>query len=238
MSPRSWRVTVLVLAIAFAVAPAFSGGFGGFSPEQFPVSTAEWPAQPAGWAFSIWGVIYLALIVAAAWALFVAPDDAGWARACPPLAASLAVGVFWVEVASRAPVISMLMILAMLVGGVMALLRSGPQAWQRVPLGLYSGWLTAATAAGTSIILTGHGILGPQAAAVLMLIVAVLAAVAISAILPRPAWAYHLAVIWAFVGVIAANLAPLNLAVVAIAGIGIAAMAIEAARHLRGTGPA
>src|SRR5690606_29627791 len=126
-----------LLAVAFAVSPIFSSGFGGFNREDFPISDAPWPAQPAGWAFSIWGLIYLALIGAAGWALFAAPEDPAWTRACPPLAISLAFGVPWVEVASRAPVVATLMMLPMWIGAVMALLRARPVLWQMVPLGLY-----------------------------------------------------------------------------------------------------
>lgn len=233
MSSRTSRIVVLVLAVAFAVAPIFSSGFGGFDPEKFPVRDAEWPAQPAGWAFSIWGVIYLALIAAAAWALFAAPEDAAWTRACPPLALSLAVGVFWVEVAARAPVAATLMILPMAVGAVMALFRSGPALWQKLPLGLYAGWLTAAGSVGVSVLLIGYGILGPQVSAILMLIFALAVAISISMRLPKEAWAYRAAVVWALVGVIAANLDPVNVAVVAVCLGGILAMALDPGRLLR-----
>ena len=233
MSSRIWRVVVLVLAVAFAVSPMFSSGFGGFNPEDFPISDAPWPAQPAGWAFSIWGVIYLALIAAAAWALFAAPEDAAWTRACPPLALSLLVGVPWVEVASRAPVVATLMMLPMAVGAVMALFRSGPALWQKVPLGLYAGWLTAAGFVGLSVVLIGHGVLSPQASALLMLALALAVAITIAMWLPKEAWAYRAAVVWALVGVIAANLDPVNPAVIAVCLGGILAMALDPGRLLR-----
>ena len=233
MSSRTWRIVVLVLAVAFAVSPIFSSGFGGFNPEQFPISDAPWPAQPAGWAFSIWGVIYLALIGAAGWALFAAPDDAAWTRVCPPLALSLAVGVPWVEVASRAPVVATLMMLPMAIGAVMALFRSGPALWQKVPLGLYAGWLTAAGFVGLSVVLIGHGILAPQASAILMLLLALGTAFMIAMRLPKEAWAYRAAVIWALIGVIVANLEPLNVAVIVICLGGIVALVLVPARKRR-----
>lgn len=233
MSSRTWRIVVLVLAVAFAVSPIFSSGFGGFNPEQFPISDAPWPAQPAGWAFSIWGVIYLALIGAAGWALFAALDDAAWTRVCPPLALSLAVGVPWVEVASRAPVVATLMMLPMAIGAVMALFRAGPALWQKVPLGLYAGWLTAAGFVGLSVVLIGHGILGPQVSAIVMLLLALGTAFMIAMRLPKEAWAYRAAVIWALIGVIVANLEPLNIAVIVICLGGIVALVLAPARKRR-----
>ena len=53
----------LLFAILFALSPLASDGFNGFKPDQFPVVQERWPVQPAGWAFSIWGLIYLGLIV-------------------------------------------------------------------------------------------------------------------------------------------------------------------------------
>ena len=76
---------VLVLAVAFALSPLASDGFNGFTREQFPVVNAFWPVQPVGWAFSIWGVIYLWLIagcVVGVWRARHAPD---WAAMRPAL---------------------------------------------------------------------------------------------------------------------------------------------------------
>ena len=48
--------------------------------------------QPAGYAFSIWGVIYLALVAGAVFGLIRRAEHAGWDAARWPLIASLAVG--------------------------------------------------------------------------------------------------------------------------------------------------
>ena len=58
-------ILVLTAAIAFAVSPLMVPGFNGFEPGQFPVPQEDPPAQPAGWAFSIWLLIYVWLIAGA-----------------------------------------------------------------------------------------------------------------------------------------------------------------------------
>lgn len=92
MNDRTARIVVLLLALAFAVSPFLSNGFGGFYRESFPVQVDRWPAQPAGWAFSIWGVIYMALILAAAWAVWRPQAMPGWGRSAWPLGISLLIG--------------------------------------------------------------------------------------------------------------------------------------------------
>ena len=42
--------------LLFAVSPLFTQGFNGFEPDQFPVPQDDPPVQPAGYAFSIWGL--------------------------------------------------------------------------------------------------------------------------------------------------------------------------------------
>ena len=55
----------LALTASFAVAPAITEPFTGFRPDQLPIPQTDPPIQPAGWAFSIWGLIYGWLIVSA-----------------------------------------------------------------------------------------------------------------------------------------------------------------------------
>ena len=128
----------LLFAILFALSPRASDGFNGFTPDQFPVVQDRWPVQPAGWAFSIWGVIYLWLIAASAWGLRKAPKDADWQAMRAPLLISLIVGTFWIAAANAAPVLATAMIVVMAVAAVMAFLRAGASDpfWQIGPVGL------------------------------------------------------------------------------------------------------
>ena len=59
------------------------------------------------------------------------------------------------------------MIVVMAGFAISAWLRSGPVLWQRLPLGLYAGWLTAATGVALSAVLTGYGLLPARTAALL-----------------------------------------------------------------------
>ena len=61
---------VLIATLAFAVSPVFVPGFGGYEPAQFPNPIEAPVVQPAGYAFSIWGVIYLWLLVSASFGLW------------------------------------------------------------------------------------------------------------------------------------------------------------------------
>ncbi|MCC0065246.1 MAG: hypothetical protein H6895_14365 [Defluviimonas sp.] len=225
MSDRTTRLVVLLLALAFAVSPFLSSGFGGFDAESFPVQAEHWPAQPAGWAFSIWGVIYLGLILAAAWAVWRPQAMPGWGRTAWPLGLSLLIGTFWVEVAMGSPLVATAMILVMAPAAIIALLRAGPDWRTWAPIGLYAGWLTAASGVAVSVVATGYGLLSAQTAAVALILCVLIAALAVAAARPR-VWTYRAGVIWALFGVIVANSAAHDWLIVAICGAGIALLAL------------
>lgn len=218
---RTLSLLVLLAAVAFAVSPMVSNGFGGYRPDQFPIPQADPPIQPAGWAFAIWGLIYAWLIAGSAFGLWKRADDPDWQPMRPALLVSLALGMFWIETAHRTPIGATILIVAMMVPAVLAFLRAERHdpVWQVRPVALYAGWLTAATGASLGLVLGGYGILSEQAAAILCLAGVTAVAVAVQA--ARPAeWAYPAGVIWALLGIVAANLSPANLPVLALAGAG------------------
>ncbi len=228
---------ILLFAVAFALSPLFSSGFAGFEQGQFPVETDFWPIQPAGWAFSIWGVIYAWLIAGAAFGVFKAPDDPDWSAMRPPLLISLMIGTFWIAAANASPILATVMIVVMAATAILAMLRAGSNSpyWQVRPVALYAGWLTAASGVGIGVVLGGYGVLSAQSAALLMLL-AVLA-VALVAQSRRPQeWGYPLAIVWALVGIIAANAASGTWPVIALAIIGV--LCLVAQFVLRGRTPA
>lgn len=233
---RALAVLVAVLTVAFALSPAFTAGFAGFEKGQFPVVLDHWPAQPAGWAFSIWGAIYLWLAASAGYGLLRRAEDAGWHAARLPLAVSLGVGVPWIAVANAAPVAATAMILVMAGFAIAAMLRAPAQdaGWLGWPVGLYAGWLTAASGVAVAVVLSGHGILGAIPAALVLL--ALVLAVALAVQTARPGIpSYGVAVGWALTGIAVANLGAETRApywpVAALALAGLAALALRLARR-------
>ena len=234
MTPRARSVLVLLAALAFAGSPLIFGGFGGFPPERYPVPQVDPPVQPAGWAFSIWGVIYLWLIVHAAFGLLRRPGDPDWTRTRLPLLVALAVGAVWIPVAQRSPVWATVLIVVMLVASLAAHLAAPRRdRWlAEAPLGLFAGWLTAATCVSLGLLAAGYGLLGAVPAAVGALLLTLAATAAVLTVRPAPAFA--LAVDWAFVGIAAQN-AGSNFLLVALAALGALALPALAIWRRRAT---
>ncbi len=196
-------ILVLVGTVAFEAAPFFVPSFAGYDPAQFPVPVENPPVLPAGYAFALWGVIYLWLIIMAGFGVWKRGDDPAWDATRLPLIVSLAIGTVWLSVAVASPLWATVLIWAMLGTALLALLRT-PESdlWLlRAPLGLYAGWLTAASCVSLGTVLTGYGIapLGPEgwAIAVFCLALAIVAAI----LRARPSLLYGAAVVWALVAV-------------------------------------
>ncbi len=238
MTHRLTAHAVLIAAIAFALSPLASTGFAGFTANQFPIPQSDPPVQPAGYAFSIWGVIYAWLILGAGYGALRAPDNTDWQAMRPALLASLGVGIFWIAAANASPLLASVMILVMAATATAAMLRAGRQnpAWQRRPVALYAGWLTAASGVAVGVLLGGYGVLDAQNAAIASLIAVSLVALHVQSRRPDE-WGYPAAVIWALVGVIAANAAPLNLPVLGLALAGIAALVLRGVQSFKKDAP-
>ena len=121
-------ILVLILSLAFAASPLLVPGFGGFETSQFPVPLEDPPVQPAGYAFGIWGVIYLWLIAMGGYGAWMRRADAAWDATRPPLIVSLAVGAVWLPVAQASAVWATVLIWAMLGGALVALARAPERA--------------------------------------------------------------------------------------------------------------
>jgi len=186
--------------------------------------------QPVPWAFSIWGVIYLALIVGAGVGLLRHRTDREWAPMRGPLAISLGIGTFWIAVANLQPVAATVMIIFMTAAAIAAMLRAPSVPAALCPVALYAGWLTAATGVAIAVVLSGYGIVTAQASA--LALIALVLVLALTVFWQRPrAWAYAFGVGWALMGVIVANRAPLNPPVIALAAAGIAALVLLPVLH-------
>lgn len=231
---RVAAILVMVLALGFALSPVATGGFAGFRPDQFPIAQINPPVQPAGYAFALWGLIYLWLILGAGYGLFMRIAATDWQRVRLPLMLSLGVGIFWIPVAQVHVLWATVMIWVMLAGALWALLQAHyrDRVWLEGPIGLYAGWLTTASCVALGLVLAGYGILSAQTAALAMLGLAL--AITLGILVIRPGTlSYAFGVAWALMGVIIRNLETGNVPVIAVCVAGIAATAIIAWRGWR-----
>jgi len=227
-------VLTFIAAMAFAGSPFLSNGFNGFAANQFPVPQVDPPIQPAGYAFSIWGVIYLWLIAGTGFGAVWRPRSPDWDAARLPLLISLAVGSFWIAVAQASVIWATVMIWVMLVAALAALVRAGTEdRWpQREAIGAYAGWLTAASSVSVGLMLAGYGVTSQPVAAYIGLGLALAIAAAMQRARPD-SLAYPGAVIWALIGVIVSNLDPVNAGVLGLSVLGIAYLGWAATRSHR-----
>lgn len=231
---RAVAILTFVAAVAFAVSPFLSSGFNGFAPDQFPVPQDDPPIQPAGYAFAIWGLLYLWLIAGTGFGLVMRADAPDWRAGRAPLFISLAVGSGWIAVAQVSVIMATVLIWIMLAAALVALARAGTQdRWlQREPVGAYAGWLTAAASVSIGLVLAGYGLASETVAAFAGLALALGIAAGVQRIRPD-CLGYPGAVIWALVGVIVANLTPVNAGVIGLSGVGIVYLAAMMLRRVR-----
>lgn len=198
---------LLLVTVAFGLAPLVTPPFTGYDPSLFPVQIGRPAIQPAGYAFSIWSVIYLWLIIHAVFGLWKRGDDPIWARTRLPLTVAIGVGVVWLWIAAQSAIWGTVTIWIMAVAALMAFLRAPtePDRWLLSgPLAIFSGWLTAAAAVSTGVLIAGYGVLSNVGAALAMLALVLVIALAAQTRKPRMP-VYGLTVVWALVGVIVVN---------------------------------
>jgi hypothetical protein len=213
---------------ALAVIQILVAGLGGSGEDVGTVARSyPTPVLPAGWAFVIWGPIYLGFLGYAIYQLLPAQRSRAVHRATGWwLAVSAVLNMAWIiAFSARYVLLAELLILALLavlarVYGRLSRERAGGPAERvalRLPVALYTGWVSLAVVAGTAATgvrlgLPGDGALA-EIAAVLILLVA--AGVVSSVITCATAVVgYAAAVVWALVG-IALNGPPASVGVAA-----------------------
>lgn len=216
---------LLLATIAFGIAPFVTPPFTGYDPTMFPVRIERPAIQPAAYAFAIWSVIYLWLVVHAVYGLWKRPENPAWAPVRLPLTVAVAVGAVWMWIAGQSAIWGTVTIWMMAGAALVAFLRAPtePDRWLLSgPMAIFAGWLTAASAVSTGVLVAGYGVLSNTGAALAMLAVVLVLALAVQWRKPRMP-VYGLTVIWALIGVVVAN-AGLNVTVALAAGAGIIAM--------------
>jgi hypothetical protein len=216
-------LTVL-LCMTFAGSTLWVPDFGGFDADQFPVPQDNPPVQPAGYAFAIWAVIYVWLLIGMIFGALKRPDDPAWHAMRSPLCLSLAIGSIWLPVAVLSPVWAAILIWAMLIPALIALFRAPrrDRGWALGPVGLYAGWLSAASCVALGLIAAGYGYLNEVGAAFVFVFAALVVASAVQTQLKR-APSYGIAVIWALIAIVVQNYAT-EPTVAALAGGGALAL--------------
>ena len=168
---------------------------------------------PAGYVFSIWGLIYLALTAFTIYQALPRNRDAKpFQRIGYLYALASAANVLWILLwhyeVFPATIVVMLGLLGFLIATYLRLdigrQAAGAVRWLvHIPFSIYLGWITVATVANATSLLDylnwgGWGI-SPELWAIIMLIAA--AAIATGVSLTRGDIAYVLVIVWAYVGI-------------------------------------
>jgi hypothetical protein len=212
---RQW-VNVLAVVVTIAVnglanALPINGQQTGEISDRFPVFFV-----PAGYVFSIWGLIYIGLIAFAVYqALPAQRTNPRLQRVGYWFALSCLANTVWILLwhYNMFPA-SLLVMLVLLASLIVIYLRldigratvGSAEKWAvNVPFSIYLGWITVATVANATDVLyhlqwTGFGI-SPEIWAVLMIGAATI--ICLGVILTRRDVAYSLVLIWALIGIAA-----------------------------------
>ncbi len=196
---------------------------------------------PAGYVFSIWGLIYLGLIGFAIYQALPAQRENPRLQSVGYLFAfSCAANVAWLFLWHYEQFLwSVMAMVALLLSLILIYLRLGigrievstAERWLvQVPFSVYLGWVTVATVANVTSVLDyvswgGWGI-APQVWAVIMLVVGTGIATAVG--LTRGDVAYMLVIVWAFVGIAVKHAATPTVAIAAWVTTGLVVLAIGA----------
>ncbi len=212
------QLAVLAGALGQLLLPPllFAGGFEAGAASA-PVLVEPNPAVPAGYAFAVWGVIYLgSFAYAVLQATPARVQDPLFRRIGVLTAAGFVACCLWLFAARDLPWATVPLIAVMLVvlGRAFVITARTPDLSRTrrllvlAPLGVYAGWLSAATFVNLAEVLPGYGFdrLGLTAEAFGLVVIAAAAATALTlTLLSRGAVAYVLTVLWALVAVAVNN---------------------------------
>lgn len=189
---------------------------------------------PAGYVFSIWGLIYIGLIAYVVFQALPAQRSNPRLAGVDPLfvvasVANVAWLFFWHYGLFLLTLVAMFTLLASLIGIYLALgigraaVANGERWAARVPFSIYLGWVSVATIANVTDVLdfvgwNGWG-LEPAAWAALMLAVGVVLASLVA--FTRHDTAFVLVFVWAYIGIALKQSATTLVALVAWAGVAV-----------------
>ena len=237
---RLWR-WLTALAIIGNIALNYYSNTRPFAGQTMGAVSAKYPTllTPAGYAFSIWGLIFLALTIYAVWQLLPAqrrislPD----ALAKPLTLASIATGT-WVVLFANELILPSVGVMLLILGCLIVaygrarrrIFADAAPALAGVPLSLYLGWISVASVINITIGLRQLGWQTAEGASITLTLGLIFVVVALGLIMSRVFrdMVFPLVVAWALVAVWVVRLrevpelgwaALIGAAVVAIAGV-------------------
>lgn len=247
-SDRLRQASNLVFAVgqaaASAITPLLGLPFVGEVSDRYPTYVV-----PAGYAFSIWSLIFALSLAYAVWQALPAQREnpllrhVGWLTAGAFAGSTLwefafPAGLYNVSVVL---IVTTLVMLALAVGRMVGWRTplTGAERWLVwIACGIYLGWITVATVANVAQTLVAYGVmelgLGGETWGMVMLIAAALIAAAVTLATRNPG--YPLAVAWALIAVYVARRAPpvvtqsTTVAFVALGAAGVVAVALVVSR--------
>ncbi|MDB5269430.1 MAG: hypothetical protein JWP58_2470 [Hymenobacter sp.] len=210
---RLWR-WLTALAIVGNIALNYYSNTHPFAGQTMGMVSAKYPTllTPAGYAFSIWGLIFLALTIYAVWQLLPAqrhislPD----ALAKPLTLASLATGA-WVVLFAYELILPSVGVMLLILGCLIVaygrarrrIFTDAAPALAGVPLSLYLGWISVASVINITIGLRQLGWQTAEGASVTLTLGLIVVVVALGLIMSRVFrdMVFPLVVAWALVAV-------------------------------------
>ena len=210
---RAWR-WLTALAILSNIYLNYYSNTHPFAGQTMGVVSAKYPTllTPAGYAFSIWGLIFLALVVYAVWQLLPGQREISLpdAIAKPLTLASIATGVWVVLFAYELILLSVGMMLLILGSLIVAYGRTrrrifaeAAPALAGVPFSLYLGWISVASVINITIGLRQLGWQTAEGVSVVLTLVLIFMVVALGLIMSRVFrdMVFPLVVAWALVAI-------------------------------------
>lgn len=226
-------VTILTIAVnALANALPLNGLNTGEISDRFDIYFV-----PAGYVFSIWGLIYLGLIIFAVFqALPKQAENSTLKKIAPFYWLGSLANITWVFLWHYEVFSLTILFMLIILGSLLLINRNldktqGLIKWMvRLPFSIYLGWISVATIANFSQWLyyfgwNGWGI-GPATWAVVMLVVASILGFLMSWL--KNDTAYGLVLIWAFVGITVSQAGTSSIVIAAWAGVVAVALSIIA----------
>jgi hypothetical protein len=207
------RLLVLIAAIAMPVV-AWLSNAGAFGPDNGTISD-RYPTLlvAAGYAFSIWGLIFLFDLAYAAWqATGARRRDATLGRVAPWAVGGFALTTIWMPLFSM----ELFWLCLLVIFGAMACLvrcawllsidaspANGQRTWAWMPLSLHAGWLSLAAFLNLAQVIVAYGLLSATRQLPWSLVLFALAALTLLVLNQRMRGnvVYVAAAVWALVAV-------------------------------------